>query len=515
MKKFLFLAALIFTSMLVACGDTTTYIYDDDYIYHAQEYGHDLNGDYAHEGQGQDANGNVLGIIADEAPELTLLDTLLYDFDYLVRLLEDTFPHFGAIYRTLGVDTLQRAAEVREMIVNYPYSMQEFAYSIGMALEDMPPLDAHVLRSIIHFELFGYVSLFAHLLTLDHELYVFNRGVFRHAPGPHRRFNNQAFQNFASMTFYREYEDLWNSWEDNPELFHFLYRIPDFLLENIEHISDLGTQFTAALSFSTEIIEEGRIALLNAPTFWSLNDYRSMLIDFYTRIQNYEHLIIDMRGNGGGFLDFPRAYIMHVLMPDRDNLPDLYIYALFNNSEMGRYLGEILRQEWKAPHPSSRLEEFVYISRTDLLSIDDIQRSGSLVYLSEDDRHLLGYGFKVCVSLRHLNDSVRALPHIPFNGRIWLLTCRFNYSAAAIFAHQAREMDFATLVGENTCGGYTLWPTFFVLPNTGIVVRWDADMLVDAYGRPLNEFTTPPHYFNREGMDALETVLEMIRESRE
>ena len=53
---------------------------------------------------------------------------------------------------------------------------------------------------------------------------------------------------------------------------------------------------------------------------------------------------------------------------------------------------------------------------------------------------------------------------------------------------------------------------FSALPNTGLIVSWDIDYVTDQYGRALNEFPTKPQYFNREGMDALETVLQMIEE---
>jgi len=74
-------------------------------------------------------------------------------------------------------------------------------------------------------------------------------------------------------------------------------------------------------------------------------------------------------------------------------------------------------------------------------------------------------------------------------------------------------MGFATLVGETVRGGFTfLRTTEFQLPNTGIIVAWDEDLLTDQYGRAFEEFPTEPHYFNRPGLDALETVLQLIEE---
>ena len=107
-------------------------------------------------------------------------------------------------------------------------------------------------------------------------------------------------------------------------------------------------------------------------------------------------------------------------------------------------------------------------------------------------------------------------PYIPdtsFDGKVWLLTNGNNYSGGALFARHAKEMGFATLVGEQTGGAYTTSAgMFFALPNTGIILRWDIDYLTDSEGRALNEFPTTPHHLNRPGMDALETVLKLIEE---
>jgi ABC-type glycerol-3-phosphate transport system substrate-binding protein len=84
-------------------------------------------------------------------------------------------------------------------------------------------------------------------------------------------------------------------------------------------------------------------------------------------------------------------------------------------------------------------------------------------------------------------------------------------SAAQIVPWVVKEIDFATLVGEVT-GGILGGPrTFVALPNSGIVFQMDLFYITDQYGFPLEAGTTP-HYFNRDGYDALETVLQMIAE---
>jgi len=106
-----------------------------------------------------------------------------------------------------------------------------------------------------------------------------------------------------------------------------------------------------------------------------------------------------------------------------------------------------------------------------------------------------------------------------FNGKMWLLTDEFTASAAEGAAAILKYNNIVTVVGEPTWGvmGVSYEPVIFniSLPNTGIIVRFDVAYYTDPYGRPLQGYGIQPHYPNRPGMDALETVLAMIEEGRE
>jgi len=103
-----------------------------------------------------------------------------------------------------------------------------------------------------------------------------------------------------------------------------------------------------------------------------------------------------------------------------------------------------------------------------------------------------------------------------FNGKIWMLVDENMFSAAQWVATFYKEIGFATLVGNTTGGGLAfcsvaMFSNYITLPNTGIIVRYDTMLSLDPRGRPI-EYGTEPHYFNRPGMDALETVLALIEE---
>jgi len=56
---------------------------------------------------------------------------------------------------------------------------------------------------------------------------------------------------------------------------------------------------------------------------------------------------------------------------------------------------------------------------------------------------------------------------------------------------------------------------FFSLPRTEHIVGMDLFYITDETGRAMEEFPVEPHYFNRPGMDALDTVLAIIAERSE
>ncbi|QUH26136.1 S41 family peptidase [Serpentinicella alkaliphila] len=438
--------------------------------------------------------------------QLTIED-FLYDFDYMMQSMEETFPYFGVAERRLGVDIRALGNETRAMIENYPYSLQGLASELDISLEDMPDLDEHIFWSIIQHEFFSYLEGFVHSFALDFRGYNLFQPVLSSSLSPYYTHNNHyAFTNSASQMFYQEQEVIFNTLaEEQVALFQFVFR-------REPSVAEQSHGFTHNI-VNTEIIEEDRIAYLNMSSFmnFSHNTISDTLRRFYRDIQKFEHLIIDIRDNGGGSTDFWRMYIMKPLWAGRSKMPDMPLYAFYRGSKLGKSLAE---ENLKIEAQYSR-----YLAETDdLLTVSEIIKANNLPHINEDDLEDLAYGVKFNTSIsniewRHMRQlGYQDISDYPFDGEIWLLTNENNYSAAALFARHAKEMGFATLVGEQIGGAYATYVANFTLPNTGIIVRWDIDYLTDSYGRALNEFPTTPHHFNRHGIDALETVLQLIEE---
>jgi len=273
---------------------------------------------------------------------------------------------------------------------------------------------------------------------------------------------------------------------------HLAHELRDLPGTSPRLLAAMPTPTGAQLQF--DFIDEGRIAYLaiNGSMTWTLRDeLRVNLRNFYQDIAGYEHLIIDMRHSPGGHPRFFTDYIAPPLVRDR------FIKTFYNFYQAGSHNVEFMYRRMVLqglPFCVSDLDELFPGEYIPQYLIDD---------LSNKD-----FMFRSGASL------MRGITPSPFNGEIWMLIGPHMYSGSQTIATLVYESGFATMVGETTGGmAVATRPSsnFFALPNTGIVIRYDHALITDSRGRPL-EYGTDPHYFNRPGMDALETVLALIEE---
>jgi hypothetical protein len=157
----------------------------------------------------------------------------------------------------------------------------------------------------------------------------------------------------------------------------------------------------------------------------------------------------------------------------------------------------------------------IYLEAGDeILPIDELLDSYYLPELNATDMERMDYGLRFQTILNPIPRFPRFVLEPTFTGKAWLLTGPAMGSAATLSAWLAKESGFATLVGETTGGAMGGARTIDVLPNTGIAFIFDMFYVTDSRGRPL-EAGVVPHYFNRRGMTALQTVLAMIAEGEE
>ena len=253
----------------------------------------------------------------------------------------------------------------------------------------------------------------------------------------------------------------------------------------------------------TQVLEEGQIAYLAIPHFAMTSrvsrTYQEEIFSFYEDIRDYEHLIVDLRGNPGGVTDL---FYQLIVRPNIDRPFRADGYAFLRN---GVYLQPYLIQ----PFFGFRGSRILSID-TALIPVYEMLESFDLPHLNMNDMERMDYGFRIHTNI--IPDALSRFDYEPaFSGKIWVLTDHRMSSASQIAAWFAKESGFATLVGDTT-GGVFGGPRIEVaLPNTDFTITFDIYYVTDSYGRPL-EAGTIPHHFNRPNMDALETVLILIAE---
>jgi len=443
----------------------------------------------------------------------------LADLDYMLYVLENNFALFDVVERERGMDIHGMAGRVRaDVLANPDMTANEFFDALH---EHFLPLS-----TVAHFQfvsgrryenIINNINAWERSVVLNHSVYRLRKPHVTAFYTERLHYLNTQFEGLDLETQLRM--------ESNNALksfgIHFADRLstPDTrTLSNALRLavaeSDIDTLIPLLVpamdevnnlpNVITQVLEEGRIAYLSVGTFMRFPaiDDAGMILDFYEEIQDFDHLIIDLRRNMGGAVSYFTNYIMRPIIKDPFYV-DGFIFGKNSGYSM-RYVRNIQMGfvDDVSGIRTTAINNFQPV--TDIFERYDLPA----FYVSDISR--LEYGTRIRYGPVHPLSVIQSVPPFPpFAGEIWMLTGEGMVSAAMLSAWIAQDAGFGTLVGTVTGGHYGGPRTFVVLPNTGIVFTLDLFYVTDRHGRPL-EAGIIPHYFNHEGMDALDTVLAMI-----
>lgn len=223
--------------------------------------------------------------------------------------------------------------------------------------------------------------------------------------------------------------------------------------------------------YETDIIEPDKIAYIKVWSFAYnyVDKDKQGIYSFFENIKNYPYLIIDIRGNGGGS---EKYYAQNLIAPLTERDISAKFYMLFRNTTQ---LKPFLMSRGIITKPAGKLPE-------------------DLNYPVETKNLFSAF----------LESSKKVSPKNPvgFKGKIFLLVDDYVYSSAETFAALCKAAGFATIVGTTTGGdGIGIDPGVFVLPNSGLVVRFSMEMGLNADGTSNEEYHTQPDIFVEQTFD--------------
>ena len=419
-------------------------------------------------------------------------DLVLEDFDYLVEIILENTPSQGIFERRFNVSLKNYLAEMRETIYNM--DPIESLHSVLMGEEpeilsgEVPTeareVAAHYLSSLLLWFSFDIGGL-GHLGPRDFPIYWEQLETVTAAFHQAEMIDGLLVIDGQAQLNARLEQLRFESFTAESTLWFFGVDLDDLNL--YRELTDIG--FREEGNITTDIIEEDRIAYLHINNFGNNPAFDSeMLFPFFEEVQDFEHLIIDLRGNGGGLAHYFPNYIVAMLI---DEPLEVTKNEFFMSGEQSRQLAEYALASW-----------FVG-SAEEILPARDFVNNNDFPYFNEADLDLLAYVIPWYMEIEPRVDN------IPFVGEIWLLVDRWSASASELAALISINSGFATVVGEPTMGVTGTMHMYVSLPNTGVLFRIDTGYTIDAYGRSFEEFGIIPDIVT-SGAGALRYVLGLI-----
>ncbi|SCG82290.1 hypothetical protein DW1_0681 [Proteiniborus sp. DW1] len=336
----------------------------------------------------------------------------LEDFQYMYNLLKENYTFFKVNERLYGIDWLGNHKKYEKIIKNTKNDA-EFFVAINNILSDLNNDHTHVFSGEV------YKRYYKHFYPFEHEVLNYEKSKERYG------FNGNV-----------------ETIELNPN--------SNFL------ISDEPV-------LETKVLIEDELAYMRIKSMsnYHITEDYPRIQKFLEEVEDYEKLIIDIRGNSGGFDDYWKNIVGFLI----DETYKVEYYSFFR----GDYRDKYEMYKVATGKPIEKLDESI------------------LEKFPEEVKTDFDYYDKNFVIVQPWN-------LVDFKGKVYLLVDKYVFSSSEKFASFAKDTGFATLVGETT-GGDRVFPEipFAYLPNSGLVFRFSSELGINADGTINMETKTVPH----------------------
>ena len=374
-------------------------------------------------------------------------EEMVEDFIYLFNEIRDNYPFFGVLKRKYGIDFLSNYSKYLSE-VKFCKNDEEFTRTMEKIIGDLHNDHATIAQKPYVEETLDYYSHFWKDPSMYYEFLTMNKESVRDRYGV-KGLQSKDLKKKKSLKKARDTE---NSGEN----------LEVKLLDK-----ELG------LVKINEMLAE-----------YELDDDMEKLDKFLEENENLKALVIDIRGNSGGNIEYWQEYL----------LPRLIEKKVFVNNHMFFKDGMRTRLLLKSEGISCENISNVDLGKMDLEHKEDLK---DFSYYSKDK-----------IEIAPIKDN-------KFEGNLYLLVDEGVYSAAEGMANFCKNTKIAKLLGQKTGGdGVTLGLINDVCPNSGLVFTYTNTLGYSQDGLINEEEKTSPDIYTESFNESVDTIkkLEKIGE---
>ncbi len=391
------------------------------------------------------------------------------DYEAFWDIIENAFPMLGYLRRN-GLDPEALKAEYQEGILDLASREDWLAY-FQKLVKDLT-LDG---KDVGHLSI---VNLGNDLLNADYQSYCFY--LAEYPDDPWLDMMGEVFENPHVLGFYNLEEE-----EREPGAEPFI-DIPDNLY--------------------TEFHPEDNWAYLYINSFLNQNmEDEDILDNFFaeTESQGIGNVVIDLRDNQGGYNDY---WLLNIVAPNITKPLQVENFGLYKESPwtqacLDYYASSTFEEDLMELKEAGPLPTLLFSWNRRTKALPEMPN------LVQEDIQDLDKAFQETI---HISPSTE-LPL--YTGKFWILSDPWSYSASEYFISFAKRTGFAKIVGEESGGDGSCVVTLYnALPESGLIVRYNALYGLNPDGSPNEDQATQPDYPIEPGQDALDLALQLIQE---
>lgn len=366
-------------------------------------------------------------------------EEMVEDFNYLFNEIRDNYPFFGVLKRKYGIDFLSNYSKYLNE-VKFCKNDEEFTRTMEKIIGDLHNDHATIAQKAYVEETLDYYSHFWKDPSMYYEFLTMNKESVRD------RYDIKGIQSkdLKKKKSLKKERDTENSGEN----------LEVKLLDK-----ELG------LVKINEMLAE-----------YELEEDMEKLDKFLEENENIKILIIDIRGNSGGNIEYWQEYL----------LPRLIEKNISVNNHMFFKDGMRTRLLLKSEGISCENISNVDLEKMDLEHKEDLK---DFSYYSKDK-----------IEITPMKDN-------KFKGNLYLLVDDGVYSAAEGMANFCKNTKIAKLIGQKTGGdGVTLGLINDVCPNSGLVFTYTNTLGYSQDGLINEEEKTSPDIYTESFNESVDTI---------